>query len=487
MLAVVISLFSFLSVQGIQTPVSSAGVVDTVRKSNFSKIPVDSTGHFLKVNRIILVGNQITHDRILLRELSLKSGDIVYSTDLQGILELDKKKLINTRLFNTVDIKTLEFSKDQLDLVINVNERWYTFPSPIFELADRNFNEWWENYDHDFRRVNYGLRLYQFNMRGRNETLKLVAQLGFYRKFEINYKIPYFDKKQKQGLIFDFDYSETKNAAFQTIDHKLEFLMDDHVIRVHRGGSIAYTYRNSFYEHHVVKAEYRSNSIADTIQTRNTNYFGEGEQLQRYGALSYQFTSDHRDYFGYPLHGYYFNLNFSKSGIFRNDDLNKFEVTASYAKFFDLNNKFYLSNNTIGYWSTPDEQPYNAFGAMGYRKQFIRGYEVYVVEGPTYFLNKTTFKKRIFSKTYDWKSMSVRQFRHVPIAIYAKVYGDFGYVENYKIYEQSNQNTLLSNRFLTGAGFGIDVVGSYDAVIRFEYSFNAIGASGFFIHIKREF
>ncbi|RAV98820.1 POTRA domain-containing protein [Pseudochryseolinea flava] len=487
MLAVFISLFSFLSLQEAPTPASSVEAADTVWKSNVQRRLTDSTGHFLKVNRIVLVGNAITRDRILLRELSLKSGDVVYSNDLKDILDLDKKKLINTRLFNTVEIKSLPFSKEEVDLVVSVNERWYTFPSPIFELADRNFNEWWENYEHDFRRVNYGLRLYQFNMRGRNETLRLVAQLGFYRKFEINYKIPYFDKKQKQGLIFDFEYSETKNAPVLTDEHKLDFLEDDHVIRVHRGGSVAYTYRNSFYDHHVLKAEFRSNSIADTVTEVNPNYFGEGERLQRYTVLSYQFTSDHRDYFGYPLNGYYFNTIVSKSGIFRRDDLDKFEITASYAKFFNLGKNYYLSNNIIGFWSTPDRQPYNAFGAMGYRKQFIRGYEVYVVEGPTYFLNKTTFKKRIFSKTYDWKSIAIRQFRHIPLSIYIKMYGDFGYVQNYPIYEETNKNTLLSNRFLTGAGVGLDVVGSYDAVIRFEYSFNVMGVGGFFIHLKREF
>jgi outer membrane protein assembly factor BamA len=487
MLAVIISLFSFLPWQGSPSPGLPAVKVDTVRKIQHHRNTVtDSTGRFLKINRIVLVGNRITRDPIVLRELSVKSGDIVHSSDLQSLLDVDKKKLINTRLFNTVELKTLQFHGDQVDLIVNLSERWYTFPSPIFELADRNFNEWWQNYDHDFRRVNYGLRLYQFNMRGRNETLRLVAQLGFYRKFEINYKIPYFDKKQKQGLILDFDYSETKNLPYRTVDHKLEFIQDDHIVRVHRGGFIAYTYRNSFYDQHTLKGEFSRNTIADTLVAINPNYFVEGERLQEYGTLSYQFVSDHRDYFGYPLNGYYFNAMVSKSGVFRNDDVNKFEVSASYAKFAELGEKFFFSNNTIGYWSTPEKQPYNAFGAMGYKKQFIRGYEVYVIEGPMYFLNKSTFKKRIFSKTYDWKS-AIKQFRHVPISLYLKMYGDFGYVQNYKIYEDRNLNTRLSNRFLTGAGFGLDLVGSYDAVIRFEYSFNATGNSGFFIHIKREF
>ncbi len=463
--------------------------VDTFRTKNhhYKVNPVDTAGRFVQVSRIVVMGNRITRDRIILRELSLKSGDIVHSSELASVLDLDKKKLINTRLFNTVEIKILESTPDRIDLIVDVAERWYTFPSPIFELSDRNFNEWWQNYNHDLERINYGLKLFQFNMRGRNETLRLVAQFGFLKRFEVTYRIPSFDLKQKQGLIIAFDYTDTKNVPFQTVDHKLEYMKDGSRLRVTRGGSLTYTYRNSFYQFHALKAEYRSNSIADTVQERNAQYFAEGDLLQRYGVLSYTFTSDRRDYFGYPLNGYYLVGNVTQSGITPSDDVHKTEFTLTYAKFFDLKRGFFLSNNVIGYWSTPRDLPYSVYGALGYKKQFIRGYEIFVIEGPSYIINKATFKKRIFSRTYQWNSMPIRQFRHVPLSIYVKTYADIGYVNNYPYYEENNYNKRLSNTLLSGAGFGIDVVGSYDAVIRFEYSFNAQGDSGFFLHIKREF
>src|SRR5690349_10648180 len=148
---------------------------DSTKKSSIKIINRDST-NLLEINRIFIVGNRITRDHIILRELTLKGGDLVFSSELPGILDLDKKKLINTRLFNTVEIRTIDNHEKKIDLLIDVTERWYTFPSPIFELSDRNFNEWWQNYDHDFHRVNYGLRLYQYNMRDRNETLRVTAQ-----------------------------------------------------------------------------------------------------------------------------------------------------------------------------------------------------------------------------------------------------------------------------------------------------------------------
>lgn len=459
-------------------------VPDTIKRPSKNHVKSDSSGRFLHINRIFIVGNRVTKDQIILRELTLKSGDIIYDAELSIILDLDKKKLINTRLFNTAEIKTLEFQKDQLDLLIEVDERWYTFPAPIFELADRNFNEWWQNYDHDFSRVNYGLRLYQYNMRGRNETLRLTAQFGFQRRFELTYRFPYIDRKQKQGLIVDVDFSETKNLAYRTLEHKLDFLNSEDILKVTRGGGLTYTYRKSFYTSHALRLEYRSTSIVDTIAILNPNYFGEGKLSQRYATIGYQFSSDHRDYVGYPLTGYYLTLGAAKLGLSNKDDVNKIDLNASFSKYFSLGNNYYLSNNSIAYWSTPDDLAYANFGALGYKKQFVRGYEIYLIEGPYYLLNKTTFKKRIFSRNYTWNLMPLKQFRYIPLSIFLKSYADLGYVRNYPDYEIGSR---LTNKMLAGVGAGVDIVASYDAVFRFEYTFSAEGERGFFFHIKKEF
>jgi outer membrane protein assembly factor BamA len=444
----------------------------------------DSAGRFIYINRIFIIGNRITRDQIILRELTLRQGDVIYSLDLPGILETDQKKLINTRLFNTAEIRPLELQKDQVDLLIDLNERWYTFPAPIFELSDRNFNEWWQTYDHDFKRVNYGLKLYQYNMRGRNETMRLTAQFGFQRRFELSYRFPYIDKKQKHGLIVDVDFTETKNLAYQTVDHKLEFLQSDDILRTTKGGGITYTFRNSFYVSHALKLEYRSNSVSDTITTLNSNYLGDERNTQRYGIISYQFISDRRDYVGYPLRGHYLTLIAAKNGITANDDLNKWEASISYSKFFDLKKNFYLANNFIGYVSGPDDVPYSNYGAMGYRRQFARGYEIYVIEGVAYALNKLTLKKRIFHRVYHWQLMPIPQFRHIPLSIFLTTYSDVGYVKSYPNYFLS---TRLADKVLTSAGGGIDIVASYDTVLRIEYTFNGEGEDGFFFHLRKEF
>ena len=488
MLALIISFVSVFSSGHGPSNHDTRVYADSLKRPLKKKELVDTTGRFLEINRIFVIGNRRTRNQIVLRELTLKQGDVIYSSDLPGILDLDRKKLINTRLFNKVEIRTLELDDRKVDLLVDLNERWYTFPTPIFELSDRNFNEWWQNYDHDFKRVNYGLRVYQFNMRGRNETMRFMAQFGFQRRFELLYRFPYIDKKQKHGLSVDFNFIEAKNVAYMTEDHKYQFLKSETILRRDRIAGLTYSYRRSFYKTHTVKFEYRNAFIEDTIKMLNPLYIkGETQQKMEYSSITYQFNADHRDFFAYPLKGYQFQASITKSGLGAGDDLNKVETSVLYSKYFDLGKKFYLSNNSVGYWSDRQYLSYMNYGVLGLRKQFVRGYEIYVIEGPFHVLNKTTFKKLLFKSNYHWAQMPIEQFRHIPLAIYLKTYADFGYVENYPDYRAGKMNTRLSDKLLTGTGFGLDVVSSYDIVLRFEYSFNGEGENGFFFHVKKEF
>ena len=57
--------------------------------------------------------------------------------------------------------------------IINLIESFYLLPSIIFELSDRNFNDWWVNFDHDFSRINYGGGFLQYNLTNRTFFYKL--------------------------------------------------------------------------------------------------------------------------------------------------------------------------------------------------------------------------------------------------------------------------------------------------------------------------
>ena len=230
--------------------------------------------------------------------------------------------------------------------------------------------------------------------------------------------------------------------------------------------------------------QYRHNNVNDTIAALNPEYYFAGRTTQRYLSASYTFSLDRRDIIAYPLNGYQWDIRVTKFGLGIFDDLDKFQINVSYAKFLDLNKGFYLSNYSSFQMSFPERQPYANLSALGFRKDFIRGYELFLIEGQSYYLNRTSFKKRLFSTKGRIGFIPIEQFREIPLAVYLKTYFDIGYAENYERY---SENRTLSDEYLFGTGIGLDFVTYYDSVIRTELTTNREGDFGFFLHFKKDF
>jgi outer membrane protein assembly factor BamA len=488
MLALIVG---FLGMMGSSQADTVITPVDTVKSS------VDSS-RVLTVNRVIIIGNKVTKERIISREITLKPGDTITLKRLPHELLWDKRKIYNLRLFHTVMVRALELSDNRIDLLVDVSERWYTFPIPIFELSDRNFSEWWHNYNHDPSRINYGLNLTRYNFRGRYETLQLVAQFGFTQRYDLAYRIPYIDKKQKQGLTFNLDYSEPKNLAYFTNNHVLQYLhsTDSKPLKITAGGAVSYQYRKSFFETHSFQLGYRDTQINYKIDSANNNYFGQHRLRLQYGFASYTFNSEHRDVVQYPLRGYLINGYITKTGLGLGSNVNLLEIGLGYARHFALTRNLFLSNYTGAYWATPTSQPYALYSGMGYKKHYVRGFEPYVVETPSLALNKTTLKTRIFHRVWTLESMPIEQLQYFPISIYLKTFTDWGYAVNYPYYDNYVDpstdlpkaiNTRFTDKLIGGYGFGLDFVVVYDIVIRTEYTFTNQNRAGFFLSLRKEF
>jgi outer membrane protein assembly factor BamA len=468
-------------------------------------VPTDSS-RVLTVNRILIIGNKVTKERIISREITLKPGDTISLKRLPHELLWDKRKIYNLRLFHTVSIRILELSDNKIDLLVEVTERWYTFPIPIFELSDRNFSEWWKNYNHDPSRINYGINLTRYNFRGRYETLQLVAQFGFTQRYDLTYRIPYIDKKQKQGLSFNFEYAEPKNLAFSTENlttftspHVLQYFKDEknrQPMKVTIGGSVTYFYRKSFFETHSIQIGYKDSRINYKIDSLNPNYFRDHRLQLQYGYASYTFNSEHRDVVQYPLRGYNVNGYIQKTGLGLGSDVNLLEIGLGFAQHYALRKNIFLSNYTGAYWATPNSQPYALYSGMGYRKQYVRGYEPYVIETPALGLNKTTLKTRIFHKVWTLDGIQKEQLKYFPLSVYLKTFTDWGYAVNYPDYENyidpitqvaQPLNKKFTDKLIGSYGLGLDFVIVYDMVIRTEYTFTNQNRSGFFLSLRKEF
>lgn len=450
-------------------------------------VPKQSTdkNELLTIDKIFIIGNRQTKERIIFRELNIVEGQSLTYDELNEILVQDRRKLMNTQLFLDVQLSIIQLENNVVDIIVRVSERWYTIPSPFFKLADRNFNVWLSNQNRDWSRVEYGLKFFKYNFRGLNEQVYFFFQLGFTKQLALRYRIPYIDKAQKNGLEFGLSFSETANINYTTEEHRQIFTDSLKESSKSKTGLIGWRFRPSFYKNHYAELRYNDFSVADTIISLNPDYFRNNETRQQYFMLTYSFENDHRDFVGYPLKGYRWEAQVSKLGLGIFDDLDLFRLQGEAAKYIPLGKDFYYAGIGRGYFSSLKVQPYANLTGLGFSQRWIRGYELDAIEGQAYLMQQNTFRKKIFSREFDISQvLRIDQFNNVPLAIYVKGYFDHGYLWNDIPYLESKP---LANRYLYGYGLGIDIVSFYDFVFRLEHSWKHDGTTGIFFHFNSAF
>ncbi|MCA1762080.1 MAG: hypothetical protein LC664_03660, partial [Flavobacteriales bacterium] len=130
------------------------------------EIALDTLGKKVIVD-FLIEGNKLTKERIILREVTLSLGDTLYWSNLRAGMEQTRRNVMNLGIFNFVEVEPIQINNSELIVLITVQERWYIYPVPILEIAQTNFNTWWET--KELRWLNYGISVKHFNFRGRNE------------------------------------------------------------------------------------------------------------------------------------------------------------------------------------------------------------------------------------------------------------------------------------------------------------------------------
>lgn len=463
-------------------------LLHTLWLSVFSGIP-DSTNKNVYIEKVSIEGNYRTRERIIRREMDLKVGDTLTTAKLDSLLEYDRRKILNTNLFVTVELKKIYVDSlsnpQKIALQVILKEQWYLLAFPVFELADRNFNEWWYERGRDLSRTIYGAYILQQNLTGNNDRLRLRAEFGFIPRLDIYYSIPYIDKRQKLGMTVGFVRITNRTLAYRTNLDKLIYYNTETRTRERITPYLTFTYRPRFYGFHTLSLQYSQTHISDSIAKVNSYYLLDSKNRQKYFQLSYSHVYDRRDRVQYPLHGYYYGIGLTKMGILPKDDINVWELVMTHGKFIPFSKKVYFSYTTKMKFSTPSLQPFLQFRGMGYENNFVRGYELYVIDGQHFGYLRTNLKYELIKRTFNIKKLiKMRQFNTFPLAIYPNIYVDGGYVSNK--FTHLN-NSLLANRWLVGGGIGIDFVTWYNFVARINYSVNHLGEARPYFSIGREF
>lgn len=446
--------------------------------------PSDSVNEekdILIVDDIVILGNKKTKNHIISRELDFQQGDTLQLADTSAVLKSSRNKIFNTGLFNKVRLKVVTPQNQHGVIVIQVTERWYIFPIPLIDIGDRNFNEWWQQRGRRFDRLEYGIHFKHENFRGRNEKLEMKFLTGFTNKYELFYTIPYVNKNQKSGIKTDFSYSTNRFVAARTKAHQLDYYTGDKALRKRLYTGLNYLFRNNFFVTHTFSFYFHANQISDTIASVNPDYFLDGRRSQRYFRLMYHFEDNHTDIQYYPMNGYRIRAHVIKEGVGIFDAIDMWQLKGEISYYDVFNNGFSWATRLSAKLSSPIQQPYANVAGLGYEENLVRGYELYVVDGQHYMLNRAEVRWKLFEiKNFENTLMPIEQFRNIPLAVFLKAHNDVGYVT-----DQSHNplNQRLSNELMWGYGVGLDFTTYYDVVVRAELSVNRLNEIGFFIHM----
>ena len=441
----------------------------------------DTSGKFI-IGDIVISGNKKTKVNILLREIPFATGQKYLLSDLVKKFEDARRQLMNTTLFHSVIVAAKDFSGSTVNVTVQVKERWYLFPFPYFKPVDRNLNQWLVEQKASLSRVNYGGKLLYNNVTGRNDKLKLYLFGGYTKQISLSYDRMYIDKNMKWGMRVSVAAGKNREMNYNTIDDKQVFTKrDDSYVRTFFNTQAELTYRRAIKTRHSFGIGYTVENVHDTIVALNPQYFESGRDRITFPEVYYSMTYYDLDYNPYPTKGYAAQLAIGKKGI--GSTVNVWQLSARGMGIWPVFSKTFFALEVFGSIKAPFKQPYFNQRFLGYQDISMQGYEYYVVDGVAGGYTKATISREMLNfRIRVPKLKKNKEAEYIPFRVFAKMYGNTGYVHN----PQPGEN-MLSNKMLYSGGFGIDILTFYDVTFKLEWSFNQLGQNGLFLHRKTIF
>ena len=438
-----------------------------------------------QVSEIRLMGNKRTKASVILREITVKEGDMLTDEQLADELTKSKDNLLNTSLFNYVYLETEQPEGDNTSVIVmlKVEERWYIWPIFEVKLEDRNMSAWLK--DPSWEKITYTGGLAINNLRGRRESLRITGRWGYERSASLLYQNIALDENQKHFLSTFFSYETFRNAAY-VINHNevLYAHSDKHSLYEKYDAYVSYVYRPKLREYSRVNLGFTSINIKDTILKLNPEYWNSTRTRRNFIKLNYSYRVDHRDSYIYPLEGSLFSA-IAETEIAIDGDSYVFAISPEYQQHIRFSERWGYALYAAAKVSLVNANSHIHNQSLGYFNKLLRGYEYYVIEGQHYALVQNNFKFTLLPTkvvTLNFLS-SLSKFNKIHFTFYLNSFFDAGYVYNrYKTVDNSFQNKLLYS-----GGIGLDLVTYYDVTLRVDYAINKQGERGFYFYITAPF
>jgi outer membrane protein assembly factor BamA len=400
------------------------------------------TGNYtVKIDTIVIRGNNITEDFIILRELTFKQGDTL--TYIRA--SYNKDRVYSLDIFNQVKIFPVSY-QNKIIAVIDVVESWYIWPIPFAELKNGDWNK-----------ISYGIDLAVKNFRGMNETVRIKAGLGYDPSLKLDYIIPILNYNQNIYFDAQLSYNSVENKSI-IAEQKYGAVFDQKMINA----QITFGKRISLFHNISVTAGY--NYIETPMYVSGIN--ASDQRIDRLLFLGAGYAYDTRDLAQFPRNGIYSSINFLMKGLGLNDinyQVYTFDFREYRPLFWDIIGKWrFTSRLTSG-----KAIPYYDYSVLGYQER-IRGYLHDVLEGNDYYLTSLEFFHPLVKDidiNLDFIPIVPKQFLSYRIALYTEIFADAGAVKQ-------RDRSLGIRDFDSGYGFGFTFLILPYNILRIELAFN---------------
>lgn len=413
----------------------------------------------LKIKFIVISGNEITKDYIILREMTLKQGGYFSLHEMQQSI----LNIYNLRLFTKVDIIPIPVTNKEIVLNVDVQERWYILPLPQAGMDDGEWSKKW-----------IGLNLIWDNMRGRNERLFLHTRILYNPSISGYYSIPWIGDKLHLSTTVGAGYSDLKNQSLIAVG------------RSNGSNTLSTTDTNfeniNFYSQlSVAKYLTRRFNIYTNLSFNyvRVSQYNTGRTVSptgkdKYLGFGFGMSFDSRNLLEYSTMGYYLNTGYTRYGYIDNDiNYGQFSIESKSFVPLKFSQEFFITLSSRVYTSLSIGAiiPYYNHVYLGYGDEYVRGWAHKAYEGNNKFTLYNEIRIPILTPRYI-NAGKLPIIQSIPYlnnfelkhGLYATLLYDIGSVWD-------NDQKLRNIRFMSGAGIGLNAVLPFGYVCRLEWAF----------------
>lgn len=414
--------------------------------------------------------------------------DSFYQDDEEGnfqkLLNQSKSRILNLNLFNKVTItssKAKISNKIGFAVRVTVVEKWYEWPIPFIEFSDRNFNVW-KDLSFDANRTNYGLYLFNYNLFGRNHTLKTSFVTGYNKTYGIEYRVPFISQNSNWGVSTDFKHTSQEEMWLKTENDKLQFLRkgNNNLIKKTSGG-LAFSNRFNPFNTITISGSYQNTKLDTIIMKEASNYLLNSQVKLDVIGLGVAISHDKRNNIYLPTEGALLQPMIAYHNFVGNSSYSNIKGSIRAQLFNKIAPKLYTAFSVFGEFNTAKDLPYEYTRRLGY-DNIVRGFENYVIDGQHAALGNAAIRYHLVNKPHiNLNFIPIKSYNFLPLNIYLEYFVDAGYVSAPKTIATND----LPNSALFSTGISLQSLFYNDRLLRLEYSLNSLKESGFFVHFKK--